>query len=77
MAWYYGVSKKDDVNEIFFTHVTPNAETHGRLYYGVTGPYKTKAQVVAAAPTPARMATRYSKFSGARSYDRRRERGRQ
>ena len=42
MAKYYVGHKGGKVNEIFRSSTKPTPETHGHLYFAVTGPCRTK-----------------------------------
>ncbi len=60
MSWYYGYMS-EKVVEIFYSKAKPTEASHGDRYLSVTGPFKTKASAVSAAPYPARMASEYSR----------------
>ncbi len=64
-GWYYGAlaepSGTTKMYEIFYAKSTPTLESHGHLYAYVEGPYRTKTAVVAATPSPARMAPKHSR----------------
>ncbi len=65
MGWYYGAIKGSrgyvDHYEMFYSKTKPTEQSHGDRYVFVTGPYRTKAAVVAATPSPAKMAPEYSR----------------